>query len=128
MKVDKRKMGKQIKMVRTSKRMTQEELAEMIDVSPTFLSLVETGAKALSLSKAIELADVLKVSMDVLFQDNRLQQEESDIAEAAFLLQGCSSYEKEVIVDTIFALKSALVCAFCASEMFAPMLVPLRRI
>ena len=108
MKVDKRKMGKQIKMVRTSKRMTQEELAEMIDVSPTFLSLVETGAKALSLSKAIELADVLKVSMDVLFQDNRLQQEESDIAEAAFLLQGCSSYEKEVIVDTIFALKSAM--------------------
>ena len=45
MKVDKRKLGKQIKMVRTSKRMTQEELAEMIDVSPTFISLVETGAK-----------------------------------------------------------------------------------
>ena len=108
MKVDKRKLGKQIKMVRTSKRMTQEELAEMIDVSPTFISLVETGAKALSLSKAIELADVLKVSMDVLFQDNRLQQEESDIAEAAFLLQGCNSYEKEVIVDTIFALKTAM--------------------
>lgn len=43
MKVDKRKLGKQIKMVRTSKRMTQEELAEMIDVSPTFISLVETG-------------------------------------------------------------------------------------
>ena len=63
---------------------------------------------SLSLSKAIELADVLKVSMDVLFQDNRLQQEESDIAEAAFLLQGCNSYEKEVIVDTIFALKSAM--------------------
>ena len=97
MKVDKRKLGKQIKMVRTSKRMTQEELAEMIDVSPTFISLVETGTKALSLSKAIELADVLKVSMDVLFQDNRLQQEESDIAEAAFLLQGCNSYEKEVM-------------------------------
>ena len=38
MKVDKRKLGKQIKMVRTSKRMTQEELAEMIDVSPTFIS------------------------------------------------------------------------------------------
>ena len=56
MKVDKRKLGKQIKMVRTSKRMTQEELAEMIDVSPTFISLVETGTKALSLSKAIELA------------------------------------------------------------------------
>ena len=30
MKVDKRKLGKQIKMVRTSKRMTQEELAEML--------------------------------------------------------------------------------------------------
>ena len=109
MKVDKRKLGKQIKMVRTSKRMTREELAEMIDVSPTFISLVETGTKALSLSKAIELADVLKVSMDVLFQDNRLQQEESDIAEAAFLPQGCNSYEKEVIVDTIFALKT--ICA-----------------
>lgn len=108
MKVDKRKLGKQIKMVRTSKRMTQEELAEMIDVSPTFISLVETGAKALSLSKAIELADVLNVSMDVLFQDNRLQQEESDFAEASFLLQGCNSYEKEVIVDTIFALKSTM--------------------
>ena len=72
MKVDKRKLGKQIKMVRTSKRMTQEELAEMIDVSPTFISLVETGTKALSLSKAIELADVLKVSMDVLFHDHLL--------------------------------------------------------
>ena len=48
MKVDKRKLGKQIKMVRTSKRMTQEELAEMIDVSTTFISLVETGTKALS--------------------------------------------------------------------------------
>ena len=67
MKVDKRKLGKQIKMVRTSKMMTQEELAEMIDVSPTFISLVETGTKALSLSKAIELADVLKVSMATSF-------------------------------------------------------------
>ena len=106
--IDQIKIGGFLRELRKEKELTQEELAEMIDVSPTFISLVETGAKALSLSKAIELADVLKVSMDVLFQDNRLQQEESDIAEAAFLLQGCNSYEKEVIVDTIFALKSAM--------------------
>ena len=67
MKVDKRKLGKQIKMVRTSKRMTQEELAACLNVSAQAVSKWEMETCSPDISLIVPLSTLFGVSADVLF-------------------------------------------------------------
>ena len=67
MKVDKRKLGKQIKMVRTSKRMTQEELATCLNVSAQAVSKWEMETCSPDISLIVPLSTLFGVSADVLF-------------------------------------------------------------
>ncbi|MDE5765022.1 MAG: helix-turn-helix transcriptional regulator [Ruminococcus sp.] len=58
-----RKMGLKINYYRRLKNLTQEELAEMIDKSPSFLGAVEAPnvARTLSLDTLFDIAEALDV-------------------------------------------------------------------
>lgn len=56
-----------ISSLRVKAKLTQEELAELIDVSKSFLAHVEAGQKCFSVYRLRLLADTLHVSMDALF-------------------------------------------------------------
>ena len=62
MSVDYSIIGSRIKEARLSKNMTQEELADKIDVSVTFLSRVERGNSQINLKRLNELCDFLDIS------------------------------------------------------------------
>lgn len=62
-------LGRRIKQAREEKRMTQEQLAECVYVSPTHISVIERGVKAPSLETLIIIANTLDVSTDTLLQD-----------------------------------------------------------
>ena len=59
-------IGKQIKDTRISKKLTQEKLAELTDISTTHLSNIERGFTKLGLYTLVKLSDVLEVSADYL--------------------------------------------------------------
>lgn len=63
-------LGKKIREERLKKDMTQFALAEEIGVSQNFLGDVERGLKAPSMTTSIRLANVLGISLDVLFADS----------------------------------------------------------
>lgn len=63
-------MGKRIREERTKRNLTIEQLSELIDLSPSFLGLVERGARGLSIEKLITVAEVFDISIDSLLKSN----------------------------------------------------------
>lgn len=57
-------MRLRLKEIREDRHMTQVELAEKLGVGQSFISRVERGTKALPLSMAYEISQVLKCSID----------------------------------------------------------------
>jgi len=62
-------VGRRIRMAREANNLTQEDLAELMDMSPTHISVIERGQKAPRLDTFVLLANILKVSADSLLVD-----------------------------------------------------------
>ena len=60
-------IGARIKAARERVHLTQEQLAEIIDISPTHMSVIERGVKGMRLSTFLKIANALNVSTDELF-------------------------------------------------------------
>ncbi|MCL2271644.1 MAG: helix-turn-helix domain-containing protein [Treponema sp.] len=54
-------LGENLKRYRVNKRYSQAKLAEMLDISPNFISDIETGKRWLSSDTLINLANSLQV-------------------------------------------------------------------
>lgn len=60
-------LGKNIKKYREIKQLSQEKLAEKVDLSREYITRVEGGQKFLSLRKVFLVADILEVKIKDLF-------------------------------------------------------------
>ena len=67
--MDLKAVGLRIKQARESKNLTQENLAALVDLSPTHISVIERGMKTVRLDKFIAIANALDVSADSLLVD-----------------------------------------------------------
>ena len=67
--MDAKAVGQRIKAAREKKGLTQEELAALIDISPTHISVIERGTKILRLDTFVAIANVLEMSSDSLLVD-----------------------------------------------------------
>lgn len=61
-----KEIGTRIRKYRKLKNISQEELAEKIDISTTHMSHIETGSTKLSLQVLVDIAQILEVSTDAL--------------------------------------------------------------
>ena len=62
-------LGNRIRDARERRHLTQEKLSEIVDISPTHMSVLERGVKGMKLSTFIKIANALDVSADELLQD-----------------------------------------------------------
>ena len=60
-------IGKRIQEIRKSKGMTQEELAEAIEISPHYLSALERGIYNIKLETLVKMLNILECSADEVF-------------------------------------------------------------
>lgn len=63
-------IGQQIKKARESVRMTQEELSEILDCSPQYVSLLENGRYGISIKMLRKLCETLNISSDSILFPN----------------------------------------------------------
>ena len=108
MELDYKAIGKRIKIARIKADLTQERLAEMVEISPTHMSNIETGTTRVSLTAIVSLANALSVTVDDLLCDSVVKckvQFEKDIAE---ILADCDEYEIRMVKDMAQALKETL--------------------
>ena len=62
-------IGRRIKELRKQKRIAQEKLAEMIGITPNYLSALERGAYNIKLDTLVQIIDCLDITADDLFRD-----------------------------------------------------------
>lgn len=69
MKYDPCKIGARIQAARKKKGLSQETLAEYIDKSPTYISMLERGKRSAKLKTFVKIINVLEVGADYILSD-----------------------------------------------------------
>lgn len=67
-KLDFKVLGERIRYVRNQQHISQEFLAEMCDISPSFMGHIERGTRKMSMETFVAIAKALHVSTDYLLQ------------------------------------------------------------
>lgn len=62
----KKALGERLRHQRKQKRLTQEQLAEYLDVSTKHYSEIERGLTGMSVENLIKVSDILQISLDYL--------------------------------------------------------------
>lgn len=101
------KIGQSIRKFRKARGLSQEELAEMVGISTTHMSHIETGNTKLSLPVLVKLAEALDVQTDSILLERPAKKERA-AAELQALVEHCSPLELQIILDTAKALKVTL--------------------
>ena len=97
-------IGARIKAARERVHLTQEQLAEIIDISPTHMSVIERGVKTPKLDTFVRIANALGVSADVLLRDVVVPANESILAELSVRIGRLPQKDQERILNAIRAL------------------------
>ena len=65
-----KKFGKNVKIARIKKDLTQEQLSEILDINQNYIACIECGRQNMSLGKILELANALQVDIEPLLKFN----------------------------------------------------------
>ena len=96
--------GIRIKEAREAKHLTQEQLAEIVGLSSTHISVIERGVKAPKLETFVEIANALGVTSDTLLLDvldNSLQIAATELSEQ---IKRLSPKEQQKILKAVSIL------------------------
>lgn len=108
MNINYKAVGKRLKIARIRADLTQEHLAEIVDLSPTHLSNIETGSTKVSLPTLVKLANALSVTVDDLLCDSVIQSKVQFEKDIGMLLSDCDNYEIRIMKDMLEAIKTTL--------------------
>lgn len=103
MKSTKMLLGARIKELRKRAEMSQEQLAEKIDVDPKHLSRIEVGRGYPSLDALENIASVLNVELKELFEFQHLDSADSVSNAIDSLLESTNDNEKRVLLKLLRA-------------------------
>lgn len=90
-------IGERLKKARLEKNLTQEQLAEQIDVSIAFLSRVERGSSHINLKRLTQIGNILGISEGLIL--NGASEDSSDYLNADFkeILEKASPDKQKLI-------------------------------
>ena len=97
-------IGKRIYQCRKKLGLTQEELAELADVTPQFVSFAESGKRAMRVDNIVKLAGALRVSVDYLLTGDLVDKDLLFFAEKLRGLTVTQLANIETIVNACVAL------------------------
>ena len=97
-------IGSRIKEARERAHLTQEELAEKVDISPTHMSVIERGIKTPKLDTFVKIINALNLSADALLLDGMDQVNDSIVAELSVRLGRLTDENQNRILNAIRAL------------------------
>lgn len=101
-------IGRRIRELRLQQKITQERLAELIDMSVPYVSHIETAKKKPSLETLIRVSNALGITMDELLTGNQLHNPTDYQTDIDLLLAECSQNEKRLIFELIRSLRDIL--------------------
>jgi len=106
--MDYKELGQRIKNARLATGLTQEQLAEKINLSSGHCAHVERGTTKVSLSALVNIANALNTTPDKLLIDNNYNATPHLLAEAQELFEDCDPDEVYVILQAAAAIKKSI--------------------
>ena len=98
--------NEKLQLLRKQNNMTQEQLAEKIDISTNAVAKLENNLMTASLQTLVNIANVLGIGMDYLLCESYPADQESNIdVFLDGLIDGLSQQDKEFIIHVINGLK-----------------------
>ena len=101
-------IGQRIRNYRKAKGLSQEQLAEIVDISTTHMSHIETGNTKLSLQVFADLAEALQVSVDSLLYDVNSNSKQQAYQEITDILDQCTPAHAQALKEIISSTWSAI--------------------
>ncbi|RRJ64713.1 XRE family transcriptional regulator [Paenibacillus oralis] len=92
-------LGKRLRQERHKMHLTQEKLAEKIEVSDAYIGQIERGERSLSLDTLVKLANQLGVTVDYLLHDSLEISDDHFIDQIQQIMAGRTSKEKQLALD-----------------------------
>ncbi len=103
--LDFEKIGKRIQSFRTERKLTQAELAELIDTNQKHLSRIESGYHRSSLDTIVAISRALNISVDSLIADYEDSTDESNLKLIIDDIRGMSANQLNILRDNIQTIK-----------------------
>lgn len=92
-------LGLRIREERLKQNYTQEQLAEKLNVSTTYMGYIERGERTLTLAKLVDIANILHVSVDYLLADSVPPSPSANEKLWLHLLASATEEEQELILE-----------------------------
>lgn len=108
MKFDSKVLAERLKRLRLRRNMTQEHLAELVDVTPVYISYMEHGTRVPALEKMVEICNVLGCTMDELLDGFLTAKPSNSPRTVDQLLYDCSFEERMFLIKALSAFKEFL--------------------
>ena len=90
-------IGNNIKALRLSRGMTQEQMAEKLDHSVNFVSLIELGKSGMSVTTILDICNILDIDVNCIFKgllDYKMKNKDQNLIDNILIL---SNDDKEII-------------------------------
>ena len=108
MEPDYKAIGTRIKLARKARKISQEALCEMTDLSISHMSHIENGRTKASLATLILIANALKTTVDSFLYDNYGVIYDKYDEGFRELVADCTPEERDVILQSAIMVKAAL--------------------
>lgn len=90
-------IGRRIKNTRIEQNLTQEELADKINVSVAFMSRVERGSSKINLKRLTQIAEILRVSPGYLLTGSNTASKDYLREDFREVLEKCTPEQQRLI-------------------------------
>lgn len=101
-------IGHRIRAVRHKQGLSQEALCNLIDISPSHMSHIESGKTKPSLIAVIAIANALNTTTDSLLYDNVQVSVSTYDKEFKDLIEDCTEEERRILLENALQLKEIL--------------------
>lgn len=101
-------LGSRIRQVRKERHLSQNELAEMLQISPSHMSDIENGKKNIGIDIFMRITEALQISADWLLRTDIPNVNVIQNQEAYEILSDCSTTEVQAILEMMRHFKAAL--------------------
>lgn len=95
------RIGSIIRGARLNQGLTQEELAELVDVTPAYIGHIERNQRSFSLQTLVRLVTELDIDMNYLFSEDVPTDDDKVIVDFKQLISGKPLPTQEAVLDIV---------------------------
>lgn len=99
--MDRKLLGRRIREERLRIGLTQEQIAEKINVSTTYIGFIERGERSVTLEKLVLLAECFQLPIDALLHDAPTQEPAARERQMKILWNKASDEEQDTILSIV---------------------------